>query len=123
MVFVVDEVGCPRSDLDSDGDGLEDALETSGTSEIGDTGVFVTTDPCKKDTDGDNLNDGVEVNNYGTDPLDWDTDDDGIVDILDIVSMINIIISSEYYMVADMNNDGVIDILDIVLLVNSIFGN
>ena len=52
-----------------------------------------------------------------------DLNSDGILDILDIVSMINIIISSEYYMVADMNNDGVIDILDIVLLINSIFGN
>jgi len=83
--------------LDSDGDGLEDALETSGTLEIGDSGVFVTTDPCEKDTDGDNLTDSEELRGTGpglgllkellekvgvsiTDPTNPDTDGDGVKD-------------------------------------------
>ena len=84
--------------LDSDGDGLEDALETSGTLVIGDTGVPVTTDPCDDDTDGDNLTDSEELRGTGpglgvlpellekvggvaiTDPTNSDTDGDGVKD-------------------------------------------
>ncbi len=38
------------------------------------------TDPLDPDTDDDGLTDGEEVNTYGTDPLDADTDDDGLTD-------------------------------------------
>ena len=54
-------------DLDDDGDGLLDSVET-------DTGVFVSpgdtgTDPLAADTDGDGIDDGTEVA-QGSDPTD-----------------------------------------------------
>ncbi len=39
-----------------------------------------TTDPLNPDTDGDGLNDGDEVRNYRTHPLKRDTDGDGLTD-------------------------------------------
>jgi len=50
---------------------------------------------------------------------------DGVLDILDIVSMINIIIDMPEltdieFCASDMNSDGIINILDIVTLINSI---
>ena len=45
--------------MDTDGDGLSDALE----AELG-------TDPLNADTDGDGWSDGDEVRVFGTDPLD-----------------------------------------------------
>jgi len=56
-------------EVDSDRDGLSDHEETSAL-----------TNPYARDTDGDRLSDFVEVNNYGTDPLKADTDDDGAND-------------------------------------------
>ena len=63
---------------DFDGDGLSDLEEYEE----------MKTNPTKKDTDGDGLNDDVETNtgewvsvsNTGTDPLNADSDDDNIVD-------------------------------------------
>jgi len=55
--------------LDSDGDGLTDAEESS-----------LGTDPFNPDTDFDGLTDGDEVNAFGTDPLNQDTDADGALD-------------------------------------------
>ena len=71
---------------------------------------------------------------------DWDCDDgfvnspggdvneDGSIDVLDIVLMVTIIIethepSVDEFLAADLNDDGVIDVLDIVLLVNTILRN
>ncbi|MEX0863255.1 MAG: hypothetical protein WD269_00095, partial [Acidimicrobiia bacterium] len=42
------------------------------------------TDPLDPDTDDDGLSDGDEVNVHGTDPLDPDTDDDGLNDGLEV---------------------------------------
>jgi len=53
---------------DTDGDGLEDAIEDC-----------IGTDPALVDTDGDGLGDGDETEVH-TDPLDVDTDDDGLTD-------------------------------------------
>ena len=54
---------------DTDGDGLVNARE-----------IEIGTDPTKADTDGDELSDGNEVNQFGTDPLKPDTDGDGLSD-------------------------------------------
>ncbi|MBI45385.1 MAG: hypothetical protein CMG66_04375 [Candidatus Marinimicrobia bacterium] len=56
-----------------------------------------------------------------------DINNDGILDILDIVSLVNIVMNPQDLSeleacAADMNGDIVIDILDIVTLVNSIIG-
>jgi hypothetical protein len=64
--------------IDTDGDGLWDAVET-------DTDIYVSesdtgTDPTDPDSDDDGLSDGDEVNTYGTDPNDPDSDDDGLSD-------------------------------------------
>jgi len=75
---------------DTDGDELEDGVET-------DTGTYVSatntgTDPRNADTDGDGLTDGVETNtgilvdndDTGTDPNNADTDGDGFDDNVEI---------------------------------------
>ena len=54
--------------VDTDGDGLSDALE-----------LALGTDPTNPDTDDDNLTDGQDVA-FGTDPLNPDTDGDGRLD-------------------------------------------
>ena len=54
---------------DSDKDGLSDDYE-----------IEIGLDPNKKDTDNDNLPDGIEISEYGTDPLKADTDNDGLKD-------------------------------------------
>lgn len=73
-VFLLDD------DVDSDGDGLSDAAETSGH-------YGHVTDPHRGDTDGDGLGDGEEVTGtrgYLTDPTDADTDGDGYNDLREI---------------------------------------
>lgn len=89
--------------VDSDGDGIPDYLETS----------FFLTDPNSPDTDGDGFNDREEIENgydplshyqgivdadrdwikdewerdrYGTDPANPDSDNDGVPDGLEIMS-------------------------------------
>ena len=65
------------ADGDSDGDGLLDSEETSGSRNT----VYNNepTDPFNPDTDGDGLRDGDEIAR-DTNPNDPDTDDDGLED-------------------------------------------
>lgn len=82
--------------VDLDGDGLSNFTELRlGTSiNNSDTdgdglndGLEVNsfkTNPFATDTDYDNLDDVLEIENYGTDPLAIDTDDDGLSDSLEI---------------------------------------
>ena len=51
-----------------------------------------------------------------------DINDDEILDVLDIVLMINMILSNEYNVVADVNEDGSVDILDVIVMVNILVG-
>ena len=55
--------------LDDDGDGLTDNEERA-----------LGTDPTRRDTDRDALNDAMEIGVLGTDPLNADTDGDGLAD-------------------------------------------
>jgi hypothetical protein len=55
-------------------------------------------------------------------PIPGDVNDDGTVNILDIVQLANMILSDEYEELADLNGDGNLNILDIVQLVNIILG-
>lgn len=51
-----------------------------------------------------------------------DLNEDEQINVLDVVAMVNLILSGEYIEAADMNGDGVVNVLDIVVLVNIILG-
>ena len=54
------------------------------------------------------------------DALVGDLNDDGILNVLDIVLMVNMVLDDGYDGVADMNGDGTVNVLDIVTLINTI---
>ena len=56
------------------------------------------------------------------DTLAGDTNGDGILNVLDVVAMVNLVLSGGYDEVADMNSDGALNVLDVVLLVGIILG-
>ena len=45
---------------------------------------------------------------------------DQIINVQDIVSLVNLVLSNEYNGLADMNSDGIINVQDIILLINII---
>ena len=49
-----------------------------------------------------------------------DVNNDGIINVLDIVQTVSLILTSEYEESSDLNEDGIVNILDIVQLVNII---
>ena len=51
-----------------------------------------------------------------------DINEDGDLNILDVVSLINLILDSSYNSIGDINGDSTLNVLDIVLLVNIILG-
>jgi hypothetical protein len=51
-----------------------------------------------------------------------DVNSDGTLDILDLVTLANLILGGQFNSIGDMNQDGQLDILDIVTLVNVILG-
>ena len=55
-----------------------------------------------------------------TSSLAGDLNEDGILNVLDVILMVNLALEEEYEDVADMNEDGIINILDIVILLNTI---
>ena len=52
-----------------------------------------------------------------------DINGDGIPNILDLVSLVNLILSGEYMDTGDLNEDGTLNILDVVSLANLILSN
>jgi len=69
---------------DSDGDGLRDSLDTAGdlvnaSGNEGELGADASDSICDPDSDGDGLLDGQEAG-LGTSGLDWDSDNDGLSD-------------------------------------------
>jgi len=54
------------------------------------------------------------------DSIAGDLNNDGILNILDIVSLVNLVLSGNYESAGDINQDGTLNILDIVSLVNLI---
>ncbi|MBX7116012.1 MAG: tandem-95 repeat protein [Myxococcaceae bacterium] len=84
---------------DADRDGLSDAEE-----------LVLGTDPTKKDTDGDGLDDGVEVKVTMTDPKDDDVDDDGLLDGNEDVNHNGVVDPGETSAkLADTDGDGIQD--------------
>ena len=51
-----------------------------------------------------------------------DMNEDGILNVLDVVLLVNEALSGNYIEIGDMNNDGILNVLDIVLLVNEVLG-
>ena len=51
-----------------------------------------------------------------------DISGDGIINVLDVVAMVNLVLSGSYDTVADLNSDEVLNVLDVVLLVGIILG-
>ncbi|MBT5956501.1 MAG: hypothetical protein HOG97_07050, partial [Candidatus Marinimicrobia bacterium] len=65
-------------------------------------------------------------NNHVETEMPGDVNNDGIVDVLDLVQIVNFILdqgSLEVESAGDFNNDGIIDILDIVSIVSCIMGS
>ena len=52
-----------------------------------------------------------------------DINGDSTLNILDLVSLVNVVLSNEYINAGDLNEDGTLNILDVVLLVNLILGD
>ena len=48
---------------------------------------------------------------------------DGTINILDVVTIVNVVLAGESNDMADLNGDGIVNILDVILLVNIILGN
>ncbi len=87
---------CPNNSNDSDNDGLPNDWETQyqldptdpndANSDVDTDNLTALqefkagTDPLKADTDGDTLNDDVEINSVGSNPTLSDTDSDGLSD-------------------------------------------
>jgi alpha-tubulin suppressor-like RCC1 family protein len=74
-------------EIDQDADGLTDSVETN-------TGTYVSanntgTDPLDFDSDNDGLKDGEEVVTYGTNPVSADTDSDGAPDGVEVTAGTN----------------------------------
>ena len=52
-----------------------------------------------------------------------DINNDGEINVLDVVSMVNIALNTAYNSSADLNNDMQINVLDVVILINLILDN
>ena len=52
-----------------------------------------------------------------------DLNNDGVIDVIDIISMIDIILNGEYNSQADILFNGVVDIVDIIQIVNIILAS
>ena len=60
------------------------------------------------------------IGECGDDALQGDLNNDGILNVLDVVLMVNMVLDGGYDEIADMNGDGIINVLDIVTLINAI---
>ena len=72
--------------------------------------------------DDSRLNEGLLFVTDQYDGVIGDVDNDGQVNISDVVKVINMIAAGEYSATADLNNDGQINITDIVKIINIIAG-
>ena len=56
----------------------------------------------------------IIIGNFG------DLNEDGYLNVLDIIVLVNFILNDNYYEISDLNGDGWLNILDIIVLVNLI---
>ncbi len=105
---------------DSDDDGLEDGEEdTNSDGEvtdpvIGDTGSDGSgeTDPNNPDSDSDGVEDGPEVEDYGSDPMDTDTDDGSLGDGIEVANGLDPLDPNDDTTLVDTDEDGLGDPLE-----------
>ena len=76
-------------------------------------------DPSDTDPDGSKRDIGAYW--YGVNLL-GDVNNDGIVNVIDIILVVNYILDDLYIIEADLNEDGTVNILDIVILTTIILG-
>ena len=62
----------------------------------------------------------IIIENYPDQILLGDVNEDGIINVLDVIQVVNLILSLEFNQLADINSDSNIDVLDIVSIVNII---
>ena len=62
----------------------------------------------------------ILAENYQEDSLLGDLNNDEILNILDVIQLINLILSGEDNSAADMNDDDIVNILDVIQLINII---
>mgnify|MGYP001157170190 CR=1 FL=1 len=71
------------------------------------------------------LSDGKAIFITTTSPfkLFGDVNNDEILNVLDVVILVNLVLSAQYSDIGDMNDDGILNVLDIVILVGIVLGN
>jgi hypothetical protein len=74
-------------EIDQDADGLTDSVETNTRTYV--SANNTGTDPLDFDSDDDGLKDGEEVVTYGTNPVSADTDSDGAPDGVEVTAGTN----------------------------------
>lgn len=99
--------GINPGERDSDCDGLKDALEDLNLNCGYDLGE---TNPIDPDTDGDGILDGIEVALGNSDPVNFDTDSDGLSDGVDQNGHQGPCETNPSHQ--DSDNDGISDIYD-----------
>jgi len=107
--------------LDSDGDGLSDALEAT-----------VGTNPLDSDSDSDGLTDYQELAWDGdavvysvgvdTDPLNPDSDSDGIMDGAELFAGTDPLDADSLFVWGDINDNGVVNAADVLLASRATLG-
>ncbi|MHA2503451.1 MAG: PKD domain-containing protein, partial [Candidatus Kariarchaeaceae archaeon] len=123
---------------DTDENGISDSVEfliNDDEDQDGLPGFYereIGSDPTKKDTDGDGLEDGWGSNGLGelvyqSDPTKRDTDDDGIEDLIEVIgweveiwaqSGVSVYMVNSDPVLADTDNDGLGDLLEQTLHVD-----
>ena len=80
-------------------------------------------DHCRPSTPEETLC-GIGYYDNTTPYINGDLNDDGIVNVLDIIFVVNIIVNNEdYNILADLNTDDIINVIDIIIIVNIIIDN
>jgi subtilisin family serine protease len=112
---------------DGDGDGIlsptdncPDITNNDQTNTDGDS----KGNACDTDDDNDGLSDDDEINIHGTDPLLEDSDGDGVNDGLEIEAGTDPLLDTSFPILynGDVNNDGFVDTADLILAMRILLG-